>query len=552
MKHTGYAFFAFIFLAFGGCRFATQEVDLIVHNAVVFTADPQNPKVEAFAVKDGQIVEMGPERHILNRYRAAKKYDARKQYVYPGFIDAHCHFLGYGLNKAQADLSELNSPDELVERLRQHRAAYPDAAWLLGRGWDQNRFDPPVYPTCDLLDAAFPDVPVYIVRVDGHAAIANTKAIELAGIDAQNPPVIPGGELLTDDGRLTGVLIDNAMEVVREHIPPASLQEKTRALSEAQRDCFGYGLTSIGDAGLSTPEIMLIDSLQQAGDLKMQVYAMVSSQPEYLEEWLARGPYLTERLNVRSFKFYADGALGSRGACLLEPYSDRMDTRHRGFLLNELDEMREWAYRIQEAGFQMNTHCIGDSANRAVLNLYAEVLESANDRRWRIEHAQVVHKDDLPMFGFYTVIPSVQPVHATSDMYWAELRLGRNRIRRAYAYKELLEQNGMLALGTDFPVEGIQPLATFYAATVRKDAKGWPDGGFQIENAITREQALLGMTLWAAIAQFEEERKGSISVGKQADFVVLDRDLLTCGDDDILSASVQSTWVMGEEVYTKP
>ena len=552
MKHGAYLFFALLFLAFGGCRFATEEVDLIVHNAVVFTADPQNPTVDAFAVKDGKIVEIGPERQILNRYRASKSYDARKQYIYPGFIDAHCHFLGYGLNKAQADLSELDSPEELVERLRQHRNNYPDAAWILGRGWDQNRFDPPVYPSRDLLDAAFPDVPVYIVRVDGHAAVVNTKALELAGIGEQVPEAIPGGEFITENRRLTGVLIDNAMEVVRTSIPSASTQEKIRALNEAERDCFAYGLTSVGDAGLSTAEIMLIDSLQQAKALKMQLYAMVSSQPEYLEEWLARGPYLTERLNVRSFKFYADGALGSRGACLLEPYTDRMDTRHRGFLLSDLDELREWAIRIHEAGFQMNTHCIGDSANRAVLDLYGEVLEGANDRRWRIEHAQVVHKDDLPMFGFYTVIPSVQPVHATSDMYWAELRLGRNRIRRAYAYKELLDQNGLLALGTDFPVEGIQPLATFYAATVRKDAKGWPEGGFQTENAITREQALFGMTLWAAIAQFEEERKGSISVGKQADFVVLDRDLLNCADDDILTATVQSTWVMGEEVYTKP
>ncbi len=552
MMYAGYVFSFLLLFAFGGCRFATEEVDLIVHNAEVYTCDANLPSAEAFAVKDGIIVEIGPERQILNRYRATTVYDARKQLVYPGFMDAHAHFLGYGLNKAQADLSELNSPEELVERLMQHRSAYPDAAWLLGRGWDQNRFDPPVYPTRDLLDAAFPEIPVYLVRVDGHAAVVNSKALELAGLGQGLPEPILGGEFMTDGDRLTGVLIDNAMDAVRTAIPPASIQEKERALREAERDCFAYGLTTIGDAGLSSGEIWLIDSLQQNGQLRMQLYAMVSAQPAYLEEWLERGPYLSERLNVRAFKFYADGALGSRGACLLEPYTDRMDTRHRGFLLSELSEMHEWAVQLHNAGFQMNTHCIGDSANRAVLQLYAKVLEGPNDRRWRIEHAQVVHKDDLPLFGANTVIPSVQPVHATSDMYWAELRLGRNRIRRAYAYKELLEQNGLLALGTDFPVEGIQPLATFYAATVRKDAKGWPEGGFQTENAITREQALLGMTLWAALAQFEEERKGSISVGKQADFVVLDRNLLTCNDDDILGATVQSTWVLGEEVYSKP
>lgn len=548
MTRSGIHIYIGVFLAFAfvSCGFIREDVDLIVHNAKIRTADPLNPEAEAFAVRDGKILEIGAERRILNRYRAKEMLDAARRSVYPGLIDAHAHFLGYGLDLAQANLVGCSSVDEMISRLKAHHETYP-AAWVLGRGWDQNRFDPPVYPTRDDLDAAFPNTPVYLVRVDGHAAVVNSEALRLAGIEQPQP--IAGGDFLIENRRLTGVLIDNAMETITSILPPASRDERIRALREAQSACFKEGLTTIGDAGLSRADIELIDSLHRSGDLTMQLYVMVSATPDNIAHFIEAGPFRSERLNVRSFKFYADGALGSRGACLLEPYSDRLETAHKGFLLTDLDEMERIAHDLKDAGFQINTHCIGDSANRAVLKMYGRVLGSSNDLRWRIEHAQVVHKQDLPMFSAFTIIPSVQPVHATSDMYWAEQRLGRNRIRRAYAYKSLLEQNGMLALGTDFPVEEISPLNTYYAAVVRKDHKGIPKGGFLVEERLSPMQALYGMTLWAAMAQFEEDEKGSLSVGKNADFIVLDRDLIAQEGDEILRTRVIETRIRGERVY---
>lgn len=547
-----FARFVFGFLFFSltlGCNFSREEVDLIVHNAVIWTADGENPTAEAFAVKDGRIIEISAERRILNRYRAETMYDARKQFIYPGFIDAHAHFLGYGLNKAQADLTGCTSIAELLDRLVKHRENYP-GEWLLGRGWDQNRFDSQAYPTRYDLDELFPDVPVYLVRVDGHAALVNSEALRRAGVEKVTD--IKGGQIHSLDGQTpSGVLIDNAMDLVKEVIPPASRDERIRALREAETTCFKYGLTGIGDAGLSKVEIELIQELHESGELLMPIYAMIKANEEEINYYIERGPFTNERLNVRSFKVYADGALGSRGACLIEPYTDRMESGHRGFLLTELDAIEDLAMLCYEAGFQVNTHCIGDSANRAVLDIYGKVLGEPNDRRWRIEHAQVVHKEDVPMFGAYTIIPSVQPTHATSDMPWAEIRLGRNRIRRAYAYADLLKENGLLALGTDFPVEEVNPLNTFYAAVFRRDAQGQPENGFQTENALPREQALYGMTLWAALAQFEEEEKGSLTPGKYADFVVLSRDLLTAGMEQVLQTSVSATYLRGELVYDK-
>lgn len=548
MKHflTRAALF-FLFSLTLGCGFTREEVDLIVHNAVIWTADSENSSAEAFAVKDGRIVEISAERRILNRYRAKEMYDAKKQFIYPGFIDAHAHFLGYGLNQAQADLFGCESAEELVERLQLHAGKYK-GAWLLGRGWDQNLFQNGAFPTREDLDTAFPETPVYLLRVDGHAALVNSAALQVAEIDAIVE--LSGGEMLADSaGNPNGVLIDNAMELVRKAIPPAGKEERIRALRDAQKACFELGLTGVGDAGLERGDIELIEELHESGDLLMPIYAMVSANEPEIEYYLERGPYSTDRLNVRSFKVYADGALGSRGACLLQPYSDQMETKHQGFLLTELDAMEALAQRCFEAGFQVNTHCIGDSANRAVLDIYGRTLGGPNDLRWRIEHAQVVHKADVPMFGAYTVIPSVQPTHATSDMPWAEIRLGRNRIRRAYAYADLLKENGLIALGTDFPVEEINPLNTFYAAVFRRDKKGQPEEGFLTDNALTAEQALYGMTLWAAIAQFEEEEKGSLSPGKYADFVVLNRDLLTVSREEALKATVQATFSRGQAVY---
>ncbi|MGB1031936.1 MAG: amidohydrolase, partial [Flavobacteriales bacterium] len=451
------------------CSFSREEVDLIVHNATIHSMDPSNTEFQAMAIKDGKLVELGAERSILNRYKSVNKIDALKKDIYPGFIDAHCHFLGYGRTINEIDLSNTNSFDEVLDLLSRKQSGV-SSNWIIGRGWDQNDWENAEFPTKAKLDSMFSKNPVILTRVDGHTALVNQIALQLSGIDENT--VVPGGQILKENGELTGVLIDNAMLMVKEGIFESSNSQSQSALLKAQEACFQVGLTTVSDAGLSVDEIKLIQQLQQKEDLKMRVYAMVSDKEANFDYFLENGPIKTDRLNVQSFKFYADGTLGSRSACLMRPYSDSKETS--GYLLDSLRYFRMRAEQLYNAGFQMNTHCIGDSANRAILGLYAEFLQPQNDRRWRIEHAQVIAKQDRSMFSKFNIVPSVQPTHATSDMYWAELRLGRNRISRAYAYQSLKNELGWIALGTDFPVEGINPIHTFYAATVRKDENAYP------------------------------------------------------------------------------
>ncbi|MGZ3940839.1 MAG: amidohydrolase, partial [Bacteroidia bacterium] len=316
-----------------------------------------------------------------------------------------------------------------------------------------------------------------------------------------------------------------------------------KALLAAQKNCFAVGLTTVDDAGLMKRNIDIIDELQKKGDLKMRIYAMLSDDTLNYAYYLEKGAYKTEKLNVRSFKFYADGALGSRGACLLKEYEDKKGWK--GFLLSDKKHFEEYAKILAEKGFQMNTHCIGDSSDRIIAQIY--VANQKPDARWRIEHAQVVNQNDFELFK--NIIPSIQPTHATSDMYWAEERLGKERVKYAYAYKDLLQAAGMIALGTDFPVEDISPFKTFYAAVARKDSKGFPEGGFQMENALSREETIKGMTIWAAYSNFEEKEKGTLEPGKFADFIILDTDLMKCKPEDILKAKVIATYVGGQMVF---
>ena len=413
-----------------------------------------------------------------------------------------------------------------------------------GYGWDQNDWINKDSPDKEKLDSLFPDISVFLKRIDGHAALVNSKALALANITKNSK--INGGIIAQKKGKLTGLLIDNAVGEVQGIIPPPSILQKIENLLVAQRNCFEVGLTTLDEAGISFEDVQLIDSLQKVGTLKMNVYGMLLPSKQNLTYYLNHGIYETDKLTIRAFKFFADGALGSRGACLLHPHHDNESV---GLLLHEPSYFQEYAKKLYNKNFQMNTHCIGDSANRLILDIYGNVLECSNDKRWRIEHAQVVHPIDVKKFKKYSIIPSVQPTHATSDMAWAIDRLGDERIKHAYCYKNLQNQIGLLALGTDFPVEPIDPIGTFYAAVCRKDKEGEPKEGFNKDQALTREEALKGMTIGAAIANFEEGKKGSLEVGKKADFVILDRNILKITEDKLLDTKVLYTFVGGEMVY---
>ncbi|MGE0078683.1 MAG: amidohydrolase [Bacteroidales bacterium] len=520
-----------------------EKVDLIVTNAKIYTVDSASSVYSSMAIKDGKIVELGSNSSIVGKYKANQTVDFTGKYVYPGFIDPHCHFLGYGLGLPNAWLAEARNWNEVVDRLIRNQEQYP-TEWVNGRGWNQNEWDVKEFPTNELLNQAFPNKPVYIVRIDGHAAIANNKALELARITANT--TIEGGEIVKINGKPTGVLIDNAMELVRKYIPEPSAKEKTEALLNAQANCFAVGLTSIHDAGLNTDEVLLIDSLQKAGTLKMRVNAMLNPTESNYKQFISKGIYQTERLTVRSIKIYADGALGSRGALLLKPYSDAPN--NKGIQVEPTAKLDSICKMANESGYQVCTHCIGDAAVRLMLDIYANYLEDNNDKRWRIEHSQIVDPEDLPRYGKLKVIPSIQTTHATSDMNWADERLG-DRIKYAYAYQNLLAQNGWLPNGSDFPIENINPLYGFYAGVARQDLNGEPKDGFQTENALSREQALRAMTTWAAKSCFEENMKGSLAVGNVADFVVLNSDLMNDSIQNIPHEKVVVTYINGEKVF---
>jgi predicted amidohydrolase YtcJ len=522
-----------------------KKVDTIVVNGVIYTVDSSFSTAQAMAIKDGLIVATGTDAEILAAYTSTEKIDAKGQAVYPGFIDAHAHFVGYGKSLFQVDLFGTTSWEEAVERVKVFAAAHPELAWIEGRGWDQNKWPGKKYPTNALLNSLFPNTPVVLQRVDGHAAIANQKAFDIAGVKPGQ--TIVGGEVETKNGILTGVLIDNAKGLVYNSIPAVTKQTYTQWLQAAQKNCFAQGLTTVTDCGLDMSDINIIDTLQQEGKINMRLFAMLSDNPENLTAYLKRGPYKTDKLFVNGFKVYADGALGSRGACLLHNYEDRKDWT--GFLLANISHYDSLASVLAATNFQMCTHAIGDSANRQILNIYNKYLQKGNDKRWRIEHAQVVNPSDFNLFGAATVVPSVQPTHATSDMYWAAERLGNERMKGAYAYKQLMDQNGWIPLGTDFPVEDISPFKTFLAAVGRVDAKGFPEGGFQMENGLTREQTIKGMTIWAAKASFLEKEVGSLEAGKKADFIILAQDLMQVPVNKILDTKVVATYSGGKKVF---
>lgn len=519
-----------------------QKADLLITNATIYTVNKDFSKAEAMAVKNGKIIAVGTTLDIQKKYQAPKNINAMDKFIYPGFYDAHAHFYSYGLNLQKVDLRGTKSYQEVLDRVVKFQKE-KNLEFITGRGWDQNDWAVKEFPTKAELDKLFPDTPVVLTRIDGHALLANSKALELAKITPTTKS--EGGEIQVKNGETTGILVDNPMDLVYNIIPKPKKETQIQALKDAEKVMFDYGLTTINEAGLEKDIIDLIDTLQQKNELKINIYAMVAASQDNIDLYTQLGPYQTDKLNVRSFKFMGDGALGSRGACLHKPYSDRPS--HYGALLSSVADIKRIAKQIADSEYQMNSHAIGDSTNTVLLNIYKDVLKDKSDRRWKIEHAQIMQEKDFDSFSL-NIIPSVQPTHATSDMYWAEERIGKERIKHSYAYKKMLDKAGVIALGTDFPIEEVNPMLTFYAAVARKDLKNFPEGGFQPENALSREETLKGMTIWAAYSNFEEKEKGSLEAGKWADFTIFDNDLINEDIDAIPYVKPVNTFVKGIQV----
>jgi len=531
-----------ILSSFFACQ-QQEKADLIVINANAYTVNTNFDKAKSFAVKDGKFMAVGTNEEIQNKFIATETLDAKNQTIVPGLIDAHCHFFGLGLSLQNVDLRGTKSYDEILEKLTAFKKE-KNADYITGRGWDQNDWEVKEFPTKEKLDKLFPDTPVAIRRVDGHALLVNEAALKYSGLSSRKfPKKISGGEFIQKNGKLTGVLIDAAMSYIKT--PNTTKKEEIQGLLDAQKVAFSYGLTTVNDAGVGKSTIDLMDSLQKSGDLKMRIYAMVSVSQKNLDYFIPKGIIKTDRLNVRSFKVYGDGALGSRGAAMRKPYSDR--DNHFGAMIFNPTRYTEIANQIAKSDYQMNTHAIGDSANTHILKTYKTALKGQKDRRWKIEHAQIISPEDFDLFD--NIVPSIQPTHATSDMYWAIDRVGKDRMKGAYAFKDLLNKYGSVALGTDFPVEKVSPFLTFSAAVTRQDTEGYPKDGFQMENALTREETLRGMTIWVAHSNFEENEKGSIEVGKFADFIILNQNIMEVEGSKIHKTKVVATYLNGKKVY---
>ena len=527
----------------------------IVHNATIYTSDKAAPTVQAFAHQGGKFIATGSFDELKQAYPGAQNEDLNGATVVPGIIDAHGHLLGLGQSLVNVDLRGTGSKADVLEALKLRAKTMLDGQWLLGRGWDQNDWDVIELPTAADLDDAFPNRPVWLERVDGHAGWANTKAMSVATEDLSGTWQPDGGEITRDKNKQpSGVFVDNAVNLIQAHVPTETDAELSNALKLAMQKTASVGLTGMHDAGTSLRVWRLLEELKQTDALKVRVYAMADGANEMLGYLCDNGLKVDPdaMLTSRSVKLYSDGALGSRGAALLSEYSD--DPKNVGLLIESEETLTTHSKRASGCGLQVNIHAIGDRGNRVTLN----VLEAANDTnntnsrnpgRHRIEHSQVIAAADFQRFKDLKLIASVQPTHATSDMYWAEDRVGSERIKGAYAWQKFINLGIPLALGSDFPVEKPAPLLGFYAAVARQDAKGWPQGGWYPQEKLTRQQALHGFTLGAAYSAFQEDQLGSINVGKFADFVVLSNDIMTVPEQEILNTKVLKTVINGEAVF---
>jgi predicted amidohydrolase YtcJ len=530
------------------------EASLILVNGVVYTVDDSRPVAEAIALRGDEIIGVGTNDEIRRQFRADSVIDLGGKPVYPGFVDSHAHLEGLGVFLLNLDLTGTGSIEEIQRHIAGRVKETKPGVWLRGRGWDQNRWKNKAFPDHRSLDSVSGDVPVYLNRVDGHAVWVNKKVLEIAGITRETPDP-PGGRIVRDvSGEPTGVFVDDAVDLLSATLPDPTPEERTEAVLAAVNSCIRLGLTGVHDMGVDLEILSIYRQLIEQSRFPLRVYAAIGGDGEAWRHYEKSGPELGgagDHLTVRALKLYADGALGSYGAALIEPYSD--DPANRGLTLTPTDSIRYLARLALEKGFQLCVHAIGDRANHIVLNVYEEVFkehpEEAENARFRIEHAQVLAPDDIPRFQDIGVIPAMQPTHCTSDMYWAETRLGPERTKGCYAWRSLIDSGVKVPAGSDFPVESNNPLWGFYAAITRQDHSGWPSGGWHAEQRMTRDEALKSFTLWAAYAGFEEKRRGSVETGKIADLVVLSDDIMNVEPSRILRTTVELTIIGGEIVY---
>jgi len=501
----------------GGCMKA-QKADLIVHNAVIHSMDDKLTIYEAMAIKDGKIIELGPQQQILNKYSAGHIIDAQSKTIYPGFTDAHIHLILGAKQRLQLDLSACTSLDHMLLTLEMYQQKHHKDI-IVARGWNEQTWTDQRFPDNSQLNELFPDTPVCLFRHDEHTALVNQAMLEQFQINEQTD--IEGGSIASFNGKPTGILTDNALDILREVIPQPSAVAIADKIIEIQNDLLQYGITNVHDAGIERSDIDMYQRLIDEGRLHLNIYAMLLANDSTIDFARKHGIYTHKNLSVRSFKLFADGALGSHGAWLKEPYFDRPTTS--GLSTISSDKMQQIAKLCVEIGYQLNTHAIGDAAVKMTLDAYKIAQQTSADHRWRIEHAQVVDPQDISLFAQYGIIPSVQPTHALSDVQFAQLRLGDTRFATSYAYRSLLEATGMIVLGTDFPVEDYNPFATIHAACKRKNTKDAPKNGVLPQQAITLNDCLKGMTHWACVASFQEEHIGQLTNGMDATFAIFDR-----------------------------
>ncbi len=533
-----------ILLLFAACQ-SLPQADYILHHGKIYTCDSTFSVVEAVAVKDGKILATGSNQDILNGFKADSTVDLQNQAVYPGLIDAHAHFYGYGKGLFEVNLWGCASEEDLVKRVKEFAQKNPQLPWIIGRGWDQNVWSNKSMPNFNSLNGLKLSQPVFLTRVDGHAALVNDVAWSLVPNKKSNSL---GGEVVMQNGAFTGLLIDGAVDLVQNQIPQPSKEDINKYLLSAQNNCLAEGMVALHDAGLKFNIIDAMHQLKNNGELKMDFHLMMDGTDEATLNKYLKSPIVEDGFLVKSVKLYADGALGSRGALLKHEYHDRHD--YYGIRVTSLDSMEKVARRCVENRIQLCTHAIGDSANRDVLRIYSQLIQKGNPLRWRIEHAQIVDPADFQYFKQFSIIPSVQPSHATSDHAWAPDRLG-SFVSRGYQYKTLWDCNGFLPLGSDFPVESIRPVLQFYAAVARKTTDGKPQGGFQMNEALTRQQALLGLTRFAAYSMQMDDQMGSIEKGKWAHFTVFDQDIMSISVEKIPNVSTKYTIIRGNIAYSK-